>query len=418
MKKIAFMFPGVGSQYTGMGKEFYETSPVVKETFEEASEILGINVADICFTPAGKKELDKLEISQSSLLTQSVACFRLLNQEIGAEPKYCLGHSLGEYPALCCSGVIQFADALKLVRDRGIIIKEVSETLEGTMMWIINIQRQEVETVCQEVSEEGREVYVSAYDSPSQLSISGRTEGVMEAGRKLEEKGAIAYPLKMSGPFHCPLMQPAAEKMGAVLREYTSHFHEPLYPVISNRYAIPYTGSDTVVENLSQQLVSPIRWQDSLQYLEKQGIEMAIEIGPKDVLAFLLKKNMNTISTFITDKPTDIELLKEQLLVKEEDYMSVIGRALGAATSSRNYNHDPQEYQDKVVKLYRKVETLYRELTTHSENPTFQQAEETLSTLKDLLKSKNMPSEEQEYYIGQALQGKILRNKTGEKNGI
>ena len=248
MEKTIFMFPGVGSQCTGMGRDFYQHFKVARSTFAEAGDVLGMNMVKRCLDPTEKEQLEKLENSQTALLTVSVATYRVYMQEIGKDPHYCLGHSLGEYPALCCSGALQFKDALEIVKERGNILSEAASNMGGIMAWIINLDTQIVEKVLQENQAAEANVFVSAYDSPSQSSISGPKDQVIEIGRKLEKQGAIVYPLKLSGPFHCLLMAEPGKKIKSVLQRFT--YHTPHYPVIANRNASLYT-KDAIPDNLS-----------------------------------------------------------------------------------------------------------------------------------------------------------------------
>lgn len=312
MKKIVFLFPGVGSQYVGMGKSLYDSFRSFKETIGEASEILQMDLARLCFLPGNKVELDRLENSQSALLAFSIATYRVFMQEIGIKPSYCMGHSLGEYSALCCAGVIRFPDALRLVKERGLIINKVVPAIDGTMAWVINLDTKIVDSVCKEASAEGQAVYVSAYDSPYQSSISGHTNALMKAARELEKKGAIVYPLKLNGPFHSPLMKEAAEKMRFILQQY--NYEAPAYQVIANRNALPYNGPGSVIDNLSLQLISPIFWRASIEFLLEKEAEIAIEMGPKNVLKFLTKKNTNSIHTYTTDNNRELDLIRNELM--------------------------------------------------------------------------------------------------------
>lgn len=408
MKKIVFMFPGVGSQYVGMGKEFYDSYNVVRETFAEASDVLKKDFSGLCFSDSSKDELKELGNAQLALVVLSVATYRVYMQEIGVPPQYCMGHSLGEYSALCCAGVIRFPDVLRLIKERGSIIKNVAVSLDGTMMWVINIDVQTVGKICKEFSREGEEVFVSAYDSPSQLSISGQNGSVMKAARKLEENGALVYPLKLSGPFHCPLMRRAAEEMRAVLQQY--NYYPPVYPVIANRNAQLYSDPQKVIDNLSLQLISPVRWQASILYLLSQEVEMAIEMGPKDVLKFLLEKNSDAIRTFTLDNNDDLNNLKEELVMGQDEFLPLIGRVLGVATSTRNYNDNSEEYREKVVGPYRRIEAIYKKLSSNGQTPTVEQAAHAVATLRSILQSKKVPQHEQQRRIEHVLKRKILKS--------
>jgi [acyl-carrier-protein] S-malonyltransferase len=407
MQKLVFMFPGVGSQYVGMGKTFYDRFEVFRQTMDEGSERLGLDLPGLCFEKKNATELSKLENAQLALVTLSVGIFKVYMQEIGIPPNFCMGHSLGEYSALSCAGVMEFADALELVKKRGEIINHVSASVSGTMMWVINLDQEKVAHICREVSQPGAEVYISAYDSPTQTSISGHNDSIMTAAKKLETEGAIVYPLKMSGPFHSPLMEQAAQEMKAILEQYS--YKDPLYPVLANRNAQPYENKESVVQHLSQQLISPIRWQDSIAYIEKQGTTIAIEIGPKDVLKFLMKKNSSAVQPYTMDNEKDLQTLRDTFLVDETEYLQVVGRCLGVAVSTKNRNDDNESYERDVIQPYRRIEHLYETFKAEGKTPSKEQVEEALHTLHSLLQAKKVPSLEQERGFGKVLGGRVLR---------
>jgi [acyl-carrier-protein] S-malonyltransferase len=309
MEKRALVYPGVGSQQIGMGKDFFDTYPQVKETFEEAGDVLGIDMAALCFDDANKDELARLERSQAALVTVGYATAQVYKQEIGITPEYCMGHSLGEYSALCGAGVIRFRDALEIVKVRGEILTGVAQRQDGLMAWVINLDKVIVQQVCDESREKGIDVYISAYDAPTQTSISGPKEQVISVGRELEKNGAIVYPLKLSGPFHSPLMEEAALKLRSVLEKY--EYNDPLYPVIANHNAELYGDKDSVVENLSLQLMKPVRWQASVDYLLRQDIRFAVEMGPDRVLKHLIQNNTSDIRVFSLGSLKNLNAFKE-----------------------------------------------------------------------------------------------------------
>lgn len=407
MKNITFLFPGVGSQYVGMSKSLFDNFKIFKETIEEAGDVLRMDIPGMCFAPGKKEDLDKLENAQATLVAFSIASYRVFIQEIGIRPRFCMGHSLGEYSALCSAGVISFPDTLKLVRERAAVVNIAAAPIDGTMMWVINLDTNVLEEVCRSAFAEGQEVYISAYDSPTQASISGHKEKLMKVARELEKKGAIVYPLKLSGPFHCPLMKEAAEKMNGILKQYK--FSQPEYTVIANHNALPYENSESVADNLSVQLVSPIRWRASIEFLLEKGVNTAVEMGPKNVLKFLMQKNTNAVSVYTTDNERDLELLRQEFLIPETEYLRLIGKCLGAAVSTKNRNDDEREYQEKVIKPYRKIEGFYKQMSTDSLPPDLIQVQESLQLLQNILEAKKVPGQEQEYWIGRILGNKVLK---------
>lgn len=406
MQNVAFMFPGVGSHYVGMGKDFYNRYKVFKDTFDEASDVLGLDMKKLCFSPSHKLKLEKLENSQAALLSVSTAIYRMFIQEVNIMPHYYLGHSLGEYSALCCAGIIRFPDALKLVKHRGKFIQDIASSLDGTMMWVINLNTGMVDKVCNRLSRQGEEVFVSAYDSPTQSSISGIKSSVLRAARMLEEEGAIVYPLKMNGPFHSPLMKGAAENMRSILNQYL--YKEPVFPVIANQNALPYKNVRNVIDNLSFQLVSPIRWQASINYLITKEVAIAVEIGPKDVLKFLIQKNSQSIRAFTLDNENDLLNFKKRMIINRKEYLSIIARCLGVATSTKNYitNHD--DYQKKVVQPYRSLESMYKKLKSNGGSAYREDIREATAILDTILRNKKIPQIERQQRLSRIYEEKIL----------
>lgn len=311
MNNIICMFPGVGSHHVGMGKFFYENFKTAREIFEEASDALKMDFARLCLSEESKNTLNTLENAQVALLTVSTVTYRVYMEEVGIEPLYCLGHSLGEYSALCAAGVIRFHDALAIVRDRGIILNRAASVMKGMMAWVINLDYKVTERICEDYAKQGYQVFVSAYDSPVQSTISGLRDAVMSVGRKLEQEGAIVYPLQLSGPFHCSLMNEAALAMENILRQYI--FFDARFPVIANQNAQCYDGIESIASNLSLQLVRPIRWRDSIRYVVDRGIKIAIEMGPDKVLRHLMKNNTDSIQVYSLENGKDFEMIKDKV---------------------------------------------------------------------------------------------------------
>ncbi|MCP4151674.1 MAG: ACP S-malonyltransferase [bacterium] len=411
MNKIAFLFPGVGSQYTGMSRFFYDNFEIAARTFEEASEILKTDIPGLCFEATRKEELDRLENAQLVLLTAGVALYRVYMAEVGIEPHCAAGHSLGEYTALCCAGVLEFPDALNLVRERARIIKKNAQRLDGTMAWVINMENRIVEEVCDRISGENAGVFISAYDSSTQTSISGHTAPLMAAAKILEKKGAIIFPLKFSGPFHSPLMTPAAQEMETHLQTYD--YKHPQWPVIANPNLVPYQGPESVVENLSQQLRQPIRWQDTVDYFVKQGVDTAVEMAPKNVLKFLTLKNTTAITTYTMDKEKDYETLKEKFLIREDGYLEFIAQCLGLVISSKNSNPDNNAYSENILEPYRKVAKKYMELKNGSTKPAPDHVKEALEMTRHAMKHKHLAPHRQERQLERLFAGKTFGPQTG-----
>lgn len=310
MKKIALLFPGQGSQYIGMGKKLNDNFECAKKAYEEANDTIGFDLRSLCFE-GDMEELTKTENTQPAILTASVAAFRVYQEEIGVEPAFMAGHSLGELSALTCSGAIRFSDAIKLVRQRGRFMQEAVPVGIGGMSAISGVDTADIEDECKKVSRDGSIVVVSNYNSHDQIVISGHKAAVESVGEALKEKGAKVIPLKVSAPFHSPLMKPAADRFENELKKYC--YDGPRYPVISNVTALPYECAESVQINLTKQITSPVQWIRSMQYLESAGVEMFIELGPKKVLKNLAAKIVHVKDVFSYDYDQDVNSIKSLL---------------------------------------------------------------------------------------------------------
>ncbi len=286
---IAFLFPGQGSQFVGMGKELCENFNPGKLVFEEASDALSVRVDKLCFE-GPESELVKTENTQPAVLTASVAALRAFETESGVRPVVAAGHSLGEYSALVAAGALGLTEAVRLVKNRGRFMQEAVVEGKGAMAAIIGLDAETVKSTADRVAKEDDSVVVVAnYNSPEQTVISGHVEAVNRAVDKLKEAGARkAVFLNVSAPFHSPLMEPAAERLREKLDE--AEFAEARTPVIANVDASVYGESDRAREVLARQVRSPVLWTQSMEKLEQFEVEKAFELGPGKVLTGLLKR--------------------------------------------------------------------------------------------------------------------------------
>ena len=288
----AFVFPGQGSQFVGMGKDLYETSPLAKELFDKADEILGFKITDIMF--AGTDEqLKETKVTQPAVFLHSVISALCLGDDFA--PAMVAGHSLGEFSALVASGALGFEDGLRLVAARANAMQKACEANLGTMAAIIGLSDEKVEEICAEVSKNGKLVIPANYNCPGQLVISGDVEAVNEACEKLKEAGAKrALPLKVGGAFHSPLMQPAKDELQKAIENTT--ISAPKCPVYQNVDAKPHIDAADIKANLIAQLTSPVRWTKSVQNMIADGADDFTECGPGKALQGMIGRIDKTVN--------------------------------------------------------------------------------------------------------------------------
>lgn len=303
MTQFAMVFPGQGSQAVGMLSELAASNPIIEQTFQEASDALGYDLwALVQNGPA--EELNKTWQTQPALLTASVALWRLWQQQGGKKPALMAGHSLGEYSALVCAGVIDFADAVRLVELRGKLMQDAVPEGTGAMSAIIGLDDESIAQACI-ASAQGQVVSPVNFNSPGQVVIAGNKEAVERAGAACKAAGAKrALPLPVSVPSHCALMKPAADKLAIALENIT--FSAPAIPVVNNVDVKCETSPEAIRSALVRQLYSPVQWTKSVEFIATQGVDRLVEAGPGKVLTGLTKRIVDTLTATAINEPATL----------------------------------------------------------------------------------------------------------------
>lgn len=283
----AYVFPGQGAQFSGMGQELYASSALAHDLFEEANDILGFRITDIMFS-GSDEELRQTRVTQPAVFLHSVVSALCLDD---FAPQMVAGHSLGEFSALVACGALSFADGVRLVSARATAMQKACELQPSSMAAILALPDETIEDICRKVTADGDVVVAANYNCPGQVVISGSVEGIQKACEQLKAAGAKrALPLAVSGAFHSPLMQPAQQELQAAIE--AADFCTPVCPIYQNVDALPHTDAAEIKANLVAQLTSPVRWTQSVQHMVADGAEEFVECGPGTVLTGLIRKIM------------------------------------------------------------------------------------------------------------------------------
>lgn len=395
MNNLAFLFPGQGSQFVGMGKQFWNDFVLAKRLFEEASDAISLDVKKLCFN-GDMNELTKTMNAQPAILTVSVIAFQVYMQEIGVEPRFLAGHSLGEYSALVCAGALSFQDAVTLVRERGILMQNADPHQQGTMAAVTQLSLQTLQEICSKVSTEDFPAGVACMNSEQQHVISGHRQAVERVIKMAEEKGAAYTYLNVSAPFHSSMVRSASEQFQTVLHRYS--FRDAAWPIISNVTARPYSSGNSINEHLKQHMTMPVRWTESMHYLLLHGVTEVIEMGANNVLAGLLRKTTNHIVPYPLGQTSDVPPLSNSTERKKHIVhlrKKQLNKLMIQSVIARNYNKDSAAYSTMTTPLFTQIQELKERMKRHEDVLSEQELEHSIHLCKLICEAKQLPAWEE-----------------------
>lgn len=417
-----------------MAKDLYDRDKVARHVFEEASDMIHLDLKKLCFD-TDMNELTRTENAQPAILTASYAAYRVFMKE-GLKPSFMAGHSLGEITALTCAGAISFKDAIRLVRARGLLMQRVAEKSLGNMVAIRGAGVEAIQQLCEAYSVNGKIAVISNYNSTDQIVISGDKEAVVQVGEAVERQNGKYTALQVSAPFHSPLLQEAVGQFRNELIKYT--YRDLQCPVISNRTARPYHGPEQIVPSLSEHLVRPVLWKTTVDYFVDHDVGFVVELGPKNILRNLVTHCTDRIEAFSYDDRNDsfyrfmdeitgksaaaleaqkelesslrthINLLKELSRYHQTGWRTMketgadlnrvtpVTLCLAGAVCVPNQNPNEQEYQTGVVEPYRKVRKMQAVIEQEERMPREEEIEEAFQMLLSVFKTKKVPICEQQ----------------------
>lgn len=397
MEKIAFIFPGLGSQFVGMGKSFYDSFEVVRQTYEEAGDFAGFDIADLCFQGTGLEQ-NRIDKMQFIVVTTGVAIARAFLYQYGVSPQFCAGHSVGEYAALVCSGAVKFCDVIKILKVRGELLKRAAEL--GQMTIVEKMEAERAGKILQ--SNKDLQVYISCYNSPDQFAISGSENELIE--KKLLEENAVVTPIIYSPPIHSPLMEDYSKELYDFLKDVT--YYSFRIPIISNVTGAPFSEPSEIPYIMTEQLKRPVQWNNTMLCFEKYGISMVIEMGPKNLLTSFLKDMNPGIKKYcfgIKKDRADINKLFLNDESLQKDKIKFLDRCLGIAVSTPNRNDNLEQFKSGVVDNYKNIKSLSKRIKDNESRASIKDMRSAVQYLIKILQTKKVPEKEQEDWLKQLL---------------
>lgn len=398
MKKTAIVFPGLGSQCVGMGKTLCKEYTLAREVYEEAGDILNMDLKGICSEGTIGKIFDP-DIAQLALFTTGIALYKVFKSIYNIEPLLMAGHSLGEYTALAAAGIIKFEDALNVIKLRSCLTKEVIMQDFGSMAIIDGISFEKAEAYCRERSQGSHYAVISCYNAPEQVALSGCKDVMQNVQDKIMEcSTAIITPIYGSAPFHSELMRPMAEKLNIKLNNIT--YYDSDTTVLSNLTGLPYRDRNEVSELLSEQLCRPVQWMRIMDYMKAKNLDFVIEMSSLSVLRNLIRAycHIETYSFGQIETRRNLEKILDRLnsgIGQKEDLKRAVYLCFGMAVSTKNKEYDSIRYQEKVRKPYECLKELYLKNAPEDYITKQHEACQAIELLREILNGKQVGLDEQ-----------------------
>ncbi len=359
----AWLFPGGGCQYVGMGKALYDNFAMAREAFEEAEDLLKLHLAKTCFE-GPLDTLSSMEYAQPAIFVVSLASYRVYTQELGKVPGILAGHSLGEYTALCAAGVFSLTDALQLVGIRGELLKAAGIDADGTMMAVNKLPVAQVEAMVKVRQAAGDQIYMAVYNAPFQVVVSGQRQHLENLGSLLEAEGGHINMLPINTPSHCPLMQTAADHMRNALEDYTPSVMK--VPVVANLTGEPYQGVESVIDTLTTHMIAPVRWEQSMRYMQAQGYQTYTDVGPRQVLEKMTEHILTGATAYSLDNNVDVDMLYATAGKTRPNLYALMRAFEVMAISTPDFGDDTEGYAERVGVPFERLQAKARAATPES----------------------------------------------------
>lgn len=402
---LAFVYPGQGSQYVGMGREFLKRYEIAGRIFSQANEILGLNIQKLCLE-GPSTQLARTTYLQPAVYIVNMISHSIFMDEIGSRPDFLLGHSLGEYAALTCGEVISLQHALLLIQRRAELMEQCAESSPGMMIAVHKLEKESLESLCEKMNKQGVYVEIACYNTLHQHVLAGAQESVVKMMEELDRLSVSYSTLKVNGAFHSRLMQDAVSPYVAELN--SANFKNPKAKIISNITALPYESVEDIKKNLAVQIVKPVRWLDSLSYAYSHGVKVVIELGARPILSKMALLSQESKNILFFD-PEHVQQLKEtlqQYSIEEriiQTRKDLVVACLAEAIGSKNRGVDTLLYNNQVQRPIRELKQMVLKIKEQNHVPKDEELEEAKFLLTEVLYGKKVTEGQQKEildYVG------------------